>query len=229
MIRGLIDQSAKIHLLNGISEQRATDCRVGLIHSDATVHFCLVKSNSGGGFLAQIFHKSFIGDQVQVEFNSGNMFNGLVIWTQDDLVWVAFQDRVDIKVALSNQSPNPDHLPRLPRIEIDCRLRLRCGNRYHRGRVCDISQSGAKVQTSGPLAPETCVTVILRDLPPISASVRWTRGTRAGISFDESVRLEPLARWIQDRRADPPGTPSPKPSTKPRLAAPDPSQERVHG
>jgi hypothetical protein len=39
-------------------------------------------------------------------------------------------------------------------------------------------------------------------MPPISGVVRWSTETTAGISFNECLSFDVLARWIQARRAE---------------------------
>jgi hypothetical protein len=190
------------------AERRATRrevmiCRVGLLHSTTAQDFCRIVNISAGGFMARVYHEIAVGDEVKIELKTGQLLAGQVAWAKDEHVGVEFRDLVDIEAALSNRHiSNSGYLPRLPRIEVDYRMRLRWGSRYYTGRLRDISQSGAQVQTSGLLSPAASVAFMLRDLPSIPATVRWTKGTRAGLSFNESVPLEPLVRWIQNRRAE---------------------------
>jgi len=178
-------------------------CRVGLLHSATAQDFCRIVNISTGGFMARVYHDVAVGDQVRIEMKSGQLLAGQVAWAREGHVGVEFRDVVDIEAALSNRNiADAAYLPRLPRIEVDYRMRLRCGSRYHTGRLCDISHGGAQVQISESLSPETSVSFMVRDLPPIPASVRWTRGTRTGLSFNESVPLELLVRWIRSRRAE---------------------------
>ena len=201
-------------------ERHVAVCRVGLIHSSVAKDFCRIKNISAGGFMARIYHETSVGDEIQIELKSGQLFAGTVVWTQDEHAGVAFRDRIDIEAALSSQNiAEAGQVRRLPRMGLDHRVRMRCGSRYHSGRVCDISQSGAQVQTTGSLAPDTSVSIMLRDFPPIAGSVRWTRGTRAGICFNEAVQLELLVRWIQDRRADLSGLALIAPGDAPPIAA----------
>jgi hypothetical protein len=44
------------------------------------------------------------------------------------------------------------------------------------------------------------VRLLLPDLPPIAGVVRWSSGTKLGVSFDELIAFERLAQWIQARR-----------------------------
>jgi hypothetical protein len=44
------------------------------------------------------------------------------------------------------------------------------------------------------------VRLLLPDLPPITGVVRWTSGTKVGVSFNECIAFEQLAQWIQAQR-----------------------------
>jgi hypothetical protein len=44
------------------------------------------------------------------------------------------------------------------------------------------------------------VELSLPDLPPIAGVVRWISGPNLGVSFNECLAFETLARWIQARR-----------------------------
>jgi hypothetical protein len=205
-------------------------CRVGLLHSSTAQDFCRIVNISAGGFMARVYHDLAVGDEVRIELKSGQLLAGLVAWVRDQHVGVEFRDMVDIETTLSNKSiTDAGYMPRLPRIEVDYRMRLRCGSRYHTGRLCDISQSGAQVQISGSLSPLASISFMLRDLPSIPASVRWTKGTRAGISFNESVPLEPLVRWIQNRRAEWPSVVPLGPDPEARVTARFQREGNVNG
>jgi hypothetical protein len=45
------------------------------------------------------------------------------------------------------------------------------------------------------------VRLVLPDLPPVLGVVRWAGGSEIGVSFNECVKFEQLARWIHDRRS----------------------------
>ena len=64
----------------------------------------------------------------------------------------------------------------------------------------DISQCGASLETETQLPNCSTVVLSLPDLPPIAGVVRWTLGARVGVSFNECIAFEHLARWIQARR-----------------------------
>lgn len=177
--------------------------RIGLLHHGASRDFCCIKNISAGGFMARVYNNMSVGEVVHIEMKSGQLLQGSVVWERDKHVGVEFRTHIDVEKTLSNQHVRDSgFLPRLPRIQVDYLIRMRCGSRYHSGRLCDISQSGAQIQMVASIAQEEPVLLLLRDFPPVHGSIRWVRGTRAGISFNESVRLESLVTWIQCHRAD---------------------------
>lgn len=64
----------------------------------------------------------------------------------------------------------------------------------------DISQGGASLESQAQAAGLGKVQLSLPDLPPIAGLVRWTSGANLGVSFNEFLAFETLARWIQARR-----------------------------
>jgi hypothetical protein len=64
----------------------------------------------------------------------------------------------------------------------------------------DISQGGASLECNADAIGPGNVRLLLPDLPPIVGAVRWTSGLNIGVSFNECLAFETLARWIQARR-----------------------------
>ena len=58
-------------------------------------------------------------------------------------------------------------------------------------RLCDLSRNGACVETARPLGP--CARLRLRiGHVDVSATLRWSRGTRFGLRFDAPIRATDL-------------------------------------
>jgi hypothetical protein len=60
----------------------------------------------------------------------------------------------------------------------------------------DISQGGASLESEARAAGLGKVQLSLPDLPPIAGVVRWISGPSLGVSFNECLAFETLARWI---------------------------------
>jgi hypothetical protein len=184
-------------------DRQVTICRVGLLHSVADNQFCRIKNISASGFMARVYHDVSIGDEVRIEIRSGQFLGGLIKWTGDQHVGVEFQTLIDVTGTLSKGITGVvGHSPRLPRLEIQSNVRLRQGGRYYTVALCDISPGGAQVEARAALPTTGPVSLFLPGLQPVQGTIRWVREGRAGIAFNESFGLDPLAGWVRARRAD---------------------------
>lgn len=175
--------------------------RVGLLHADGTGDLCVVKNVSASGLSARVYRELAIGEQVQIEFRSGELLNGSVVWARNWDIGIAFSEPIDLDSLLASRwVTEPDRRRNLPRVELSCRGRLSRGVESHGILLQDISQGGARVQVGKPVEPGNVV-LSLPDLPPVAGVVRWANSTLAGISFNECISFETLARWIQAQRA----------------------------
>ena len=175
--------------------------RVALLHAGGTSDICVVRNVSPNGLSARVYRKLAAGDPVEIEFRSGELLAGSVIWESDYDVGLAFPQPIDVAALLANRRPARTGKRRsLPRIDVDCRGRLCTGLRTIDVLLHDISQGGASIEVQTGLTRLGNVRLSLPDLPEIAGVVRWTSGTKLGLSFDQCLPCEQLARWIQARR-----------------------------
>jgi hypothetical protein len=161
-----------------------------------------VKNLSASGLSARLYRDLPEGAQVQIEFRSGELLSGSVIWKRDWDVGIAFPEPIDVAGVLASRWITESGRRRnLPRIEISCEGRLGRGTESQHVVLEDISQGGAMVRTERLIDPGSAV-LRLPGMPPISGVVRWSTETTAGISFNECLSFDVLARWIQARRAE---------------------------
>ncbi len=66
-------------------------------------------------------------------------------------------------------------------------LRLDGDPEVHRVRVRNLSARGMMAETDLRVLPGTRVTVELRNVPPVEASVAWVQDQRFGIAFAEEI------------------------------------------
>ena len=198
---------ALLHAHRGQREQRhhlrqVAILRVALLHAKGGKELCVVRNISSGGLSARVYRKLTGGEQVQVELRSGERLNGSVVWERDWEVGIVFPELIDVDTVLASRWVAEIGARRtLPRIEVPCRGWLKMGSRSYTAVLQDISQGGAKVQTQAPLVDRDSLVLGLPDLPAVPGVVRWVGGTDVGISFNECIPFEQLARWIQKYRA----------------------------
>ena len=85
------------------------------------------------------------------------------------------------------------------RLQIDCRARIRIGNRQYAGYLHNISQGGAKLRTITPIHRVGAVILRLPDLPPLHCDLRWTDSYNAGVMFGTKLSEDALLRWAETR------------------------------
>lgn len=175
--------------------------RLALLHSGGVSDICVVRNVSPNGLSARVYRKLSPGDDVEIEFRSGELLAGSVVWEDEYDVGVVFPRPIDVaQVLASRWSTQNEKRRALPRIILDCEGRLGNGLRFIDVTLRDISQGGASLESGTHAAGLGKVQLSLPDLPPIAGVVRWISGANLGVSFNECLAFETLARWIQARR-----------------------------
>lgn len=85
------------------------------------------------------------------------------------------------------------------RKEIQCRARIRIGNRCYAGYIHNISPEGAKLRTVSHIRRPGRVVLTLPDLPPLMCELRWHDAYNAGVQFEIPLPKPILRRWILER------------------------------
>jgi hypothetical protein len=175
--------------------------RVALVHAGGVSDICVVRNVSPNGLSARVYRTFATGERVDIEFRSGEMLSGSVVWAQDGDVGIIFPQPIDVGTVLASRwSGEPGKRRALPRIDVDCQGLLSTGFRSIEVMLRDISQGGASLETGDEIAESSNVQLLLPNLPPIAGMVRWTSGKKIGVSFNHCLAFEQLARWIQTRR-----------------------------
>jgi hypothetical protein len=175
--------------------------RVALLHSGGISDICVVRNVSPNGLSARVYRKLAAGDAVEIEFRSGELLTGSVVWEDEYDVGIVFSRPIDVaQVLASRWSTQTEKRRALPRITVDCAGQLGNGLRSVDVMLRDISQGGASLESAAHAGSLGKVHLSLPDLPPIAGVVRWTSGPNLGVSFNECLAFETLARWIQARR-----------------------------
>lgn len=102
------------------------------------------------------------------------------------------------------KDPPPDKIAatrrrRYRRLEIQCRARIRIGNRHYAGYLDNISQGGARLRTFSEIRDLGTVYLRVPDLPPLRCELRWTDSRTAGVSFAVPLSEMELLRWARTR------------------------------
>ncbi|MBV8687945.1 MAG: PilZ domain-containing protein [Alphaproteobacteria bacterium] len=176
--------------------------RMGLLHFGGVKEPCVVKNLSAGGLSARVYGSVRPDAPVEVELRPGERLAGKVVWSRGLEVGIGFAAPVDLHALVASRwVEESGRRPRMPRLDIECRARLRIGARVFGGTLVNISHGGAKVRTDRPVGKWGDAVLTLPDLPHVHAALRWAEGTFVGLEFNHPLPFEALAGWVRDRRA----------------------------
>ncbi len=175
--------------------------RDAFIHVDGERVPCLVRNISSGGLMARIYRPVEDGKRVRVELGSGRLVEASILWERDWVVGVAFEEDVDVEAVLAEQwvTEVEGDRRRTRRIKVECPATLKVQLRFYFGKLCDVSPTGARVETRGEIKKTGEAMLALPDLPPLPAIIRWVKGRECGLEFREQIPAEALSRWLLER------------------------------
>jgi hypothetical protein len=175
--------------------------RVGVLHARGDRNLCVVKNISASGLSARAYQKVAVGDEVHIEFKSGGLLSGRVVWARDWNIGIKFPDLIDVQAVLSSRwVVEAQRRRNLPRIPLVCGGRLKSGGRSIGGHLLDISQAGARLRVDVSQVELGEAGLSLPGLESISGLIRWITTDQAGLSFNECLSFEKLASWIHAQR-----------------------------
>ena len=179
-------------------ERHVKILRVGVLVVDGRRELCLIRNISAGGLMAHICSPLKQGQRVTVELKAHAPIPGRIAWTRESNAGVAFDAPADIEALLANPSLlDNGWRARSPRIEVDRAATVRVEGVASPARIRDISQSGVKVETEASLPIDGDVVITPQGFRPLAGVTRWQEDGRAGIVFNEVIRLNELIAWIK--------------------------------
>lgn len=181
------------------SEERATTLlRAGKLVVDGEQQLCMIRNISSAGAMLKLWRTLPEGQRIQVEITPDCPVSATVIWTQGDLVGVAFDQRIDVANTLTGQGHAGPYrrIARTPRLRTHCPARIGIEAREWAVVLSDVSLNGARIATEEALSRDEEVTLSIAGLVPVSGRVRWCRDGHAGIEFDRPMPLDVLASWV---------------------------------
>lgn len=182
------------------SERFLSLLRVGALEIGERRELCLIRNISAGGMMIRAYSPVAVGTPLKIELKQGDPVKGVVQWNEDGLTGVTFESPIDIVALLTPPTEGPR--PRMPRIEIETSAWVRQEADVVRAHALNVSQGGICVKSAMSLAIGGDVVVTLPGLTPAAGVVKWCSGDVYGISFNRSLALSELVRWLQDRQEE---------------------------
>lgn len=166
--------------------------RAAKLIADGREFLCIIRDASATGLKVRLFtplpeHKSLL-----VELGSGERYPIEVVWAADDHVGVRFVEAIDVERLLHENQGN--HAKRQVRLRIALEGLLYSGGETVPVSFDNISQQGARIESEKWLLINELVRIETSALPPIYAKVRWRNHPHYGLLFEQTFKLDELAR-----------------------------------
>jgi hypothetical protein len=158
-------------------------------------YVCLVRDISSGGVRLRLFHPPPPETFVFLAMANGEIYPMENKWHRHDQVGgnqagYRFIEPVDVNAFMEEASD----YPRRPiRLSLECHGQLFSEGRGTPTVLRNISQGGARVETTTWLALHQTVRLVIDGLPERFAHVRWRNRYDHGLAFDQAFRLDELA------------------------------------
>lgn len=166
--------------------------RAAKIVADEREFLCILRDVSATGVRIRLFHALPAYQKLELELGSGERMGVQLVWQKEDHAGLRFDCETDIK-RLIDESNAP--FPRRQiRLRIALEAQLQSGGSTEKITLRDISQQGASIECSKFLMMNELVRIDIQSLPSIYAKVRWRNKPLYGLIFEQTFKLDDLAR-----------------------------------
>lgn len=166
--------------------------RAAKLIADGREFLCVIRDASSKGIKIRLFHAIPEHRKLEVELANGDRHPIEMVWNADEHAGFRFPQDVDIeRLVDESQGAFPR---RQVRLRITLEATIKTAGETVRVEVQDISQQGACIESDKWLLKNELIRVDTGILPPIYAKVRWRRHPRYGLVFEQTFRLDELAR-----------------------------------
>jgi hypothetical protein len=161
---------------------------------------CRVRNVSASGMLVETRAALTRGMPVSLELRGGTCIEGTVVWHENGCAGIAASAPIDLDGFLS-ETGNKLGVPRAPRFDIACPVRLSSYGSTTAGTVENLSQTGARLALATPISAGVTYRIVFPGLPPRDCEVRWCGGDEVGVRFVEPLAFNELDRWLSNSAA----------------------------
>ena len=152
----------------------------------------VVRDVSREGLKVRTFHPLPENGDFAIELANGERHPVDKIWEDGEIKGFRFRDPVALEQLLAE---GPGGKRRRPvRVRLNVSVKVFAGMRSYEGVFLDISQNGACMASDEHFALDQRVRIECPGLPELTGRVRWRRSPLYGLIFEQTFRLDDLAR-----------------------------------
>jgi hypothetical protein len=153
---------------------------------------CIIRDASATGVKVRLFSPLPAQEGLAIELANGDRYPAELVWISDDHAGLRFLDQVAVERLLEES-----HAPfrkRPLRLKIALEAVIHSAGEAVGAGFRNISQQGASIECQKWLLVDELVKLETGLTPPIYAKVRWRNHPRYGLVFEQTFKLDELAR-----------------------------------
>lgn len=158
-------------------------------------YLCVVRDASEGGVSVRLFHPLPAEVPLTLELQNGDRYPLLRVWEEDGKAGFRFENPADLERIVESPSR---FAKRAVRVNLNLPCVVRFGEREVYAKLCNLSQQGGRIVTAERLSLVQRIRIEADGLAELAAKVRWRRGETYGLSFENNLQFEELARIAFD-------------------------------
>jgi hypothetical protein len=151
---------------------------------------CIVRDISETGIRLRFFHPIPHAAAASLALPTSESIGLVKVWENGEQAGFRFHEPIDVENFVAEEGPFPK---RPLRLNIPLTAAIRFGDQAHAAMVHDISQHGARVNTSAALALGQTVFLEAEGWPGVYATVCWRRNGSYGVVFRTQFSLREFA------------------------------------
>lgn len=166
--------------------------RVAKLVVDGAEFLCILRDVSATGAKVRLFAPLPDHQDLRIELANGERHPVDLVWHSDDYAGFRFHNEVEVERLLDESHGG---FPRRQvRLRIALEAMLHSGGEAVRITFRDISQQGAGIECDKWLLMNELVRIDTGVMPAIYGKVRWRSHPRYGLVFEQTFKLDELAR-----------------------------------
>ncbi|MFM6931087.1 MAG: PilZ domain-containing protein [Novosphingobium sp.] len=164
-------------------------------------YLCILRDVASRGARLRLFHPLPHEALIVLELGNGDRYDIEKMWERGDQAGFVFSRAAAVEHLIEERSR---YRKRQVRARLTLDMTLTAGGKAYPAVLRNISQQGGRLECEAPLAIEQRVSLTARGLPQIDAKVRWHKGKGVGLVFEQTFKLDQLARLLFDLQPFPP-------------------------
>lgn len=178
------------------NERYVTILKISKVVRKCGEELCVLRNLSTQGAKADVAEPYNVGEDVVLNLRQDETVSARVAWVSNKSIGLVFHKPIDLDTVLANLSAD-EKRGGGPRVNTLAEAKILMGSDWHEILIENLSQKGARILGGFKLHCGSPLSLELEGIGLIPAVVRWSDMSIAGLSFNCTLPLWDLMRWIK--------------------------------